>query len=244
MALNAGPFAYAEQDLPASLVVALVALPLCLGVAVASDAPPLAGLVTGIVGGVLVAWLSGSQLANLPLAALAAVSIHVGVKLVSHSPVRSMLRQPAAQWIPFVATIGAVVLTDLSIGVLIGMAIAIFFILRAHLDSAFFLERQERTSQADHMTIRLELTPSVSFLHPPSVSKTLHTLPPGSTVEIDATRARHVHPDIVELIHELEDTANEREIEVVVLGAERLESAAGLRRKKDRNPQTEDMVKP
>lgn len=49
-------------DLPASLVVFLVALPLCLGIALASGAPLYSGIITGIVGGVLVASLSGSAL--------------------------------------------------------------------------------------------------------------------------------------------------------------------------------------
>ena len=50
------------KDIPAGLVVFLVALPLCLGISLASGAPLLAGIITGIVGGVLVSWLSGSHL--------------------------------------------------------------------------------------------------------------------------------------------------------------------------------------
>lgn len=49
------------KDLAAGLVVFLVALPLCLGIALASGAPMLAGIVSGVVGGMLVAWLSGSH---------------------------------------------------------------------------------------------------------------------------------------------------------------------------------------
>lgn len=51
-----------KYDLPASIVVFLVALPLCLGIALASGAPLFAGLLTGIIGGIVVASISGSQL--------------------------------------------------------------------------------------------------------------------------------------------------------------------------------------
>jgi MFS superfamily sulfate permease-like transporter len=49
-------------DLAASVVVFLVAVPLCMGIAIASGAPPAAGLVTGVVGGVLVGFLAGAPL--------------------------------------------------------------------------------------------------------------------------------------------------------------------------------------
>ncbi|MEO0039646.1 MAG: Carbonic anhydrase 2, partial [Verrucomicrobiota bacterium] len=62
------------KDLAGGLVVFLVALPLCLGIALASGAPMLAGLVSGIVGGLLVAWLSGSHTSvSGPAAGLVAV---------------------------------------------------------------------------------------------------------------------------------------------------------------------------
>jgi MFS superfamily sulfate permease-like transporter len=52
-----------RHDLPAGLSVFLVALPLCLGIALASGAPLYAGLLSGIIGGMVVAFISGSQLA-------------------------------------------------------------------------------------------------------------------------------------------------------------------------------------
>src|SRR5690606_13222761 len=51
-----------KYDFPASVVVFLVALPLCLGIAMASGAPLLAGIVTGVVGGIVVASISKSPL--------------------------------------------------------------------------------------------------------------------------------------------------------------------------------------
>ena len=57
-----GLFSAWRADIPASIVVFLVALPLCLGIAVASGAPVLSGVIAGIVGGIAVGFVSGSQL--------------------------------------------------------------------------------------------------------------------------------------------------------------------------------------
>jgi MFS superfamily sulfate permease-like transporter len=63
-----------KSDFPASIVVFFVALPLCLGIALASGAPLLSGLISGIIGGVLVGLLSGSNLGvSGPAAGLAAI---------------------------------------------------------------------------------------------------------------------------------------------------------------------------
>jgi MFS superfamily sulfate permease-like transporter len=63
-----------KSDLPASIVVFFVALPLCLGIALASGAPLFSGLIAGIVGGIVVGSLSGSQIGvSGPAAGLAAI---------------------------------------------------------------------------------------------------------------------------------------------------------------------------
>lgn len=63
-----------KYDLPSGLVVFLVALPLCLGIALASGAPLFSGLISGIVGGVVIGALSNSQLSvSGPAAGLAAL---------------------------------------------------------------------------------------------------------------------------------------------------------------------------
>src|SRR3954465_12565162 len=71
-------------DLPASIVVFLVALPLCLGVALASNAPLFSGLIAGIVGGIVIGTLSGSQLSvSGPAAGLTAIVSAAILKLPS-----------------------------------------------------------------------------------------------------------------------------------------------------------------
>ena len=63
-----------KSDLPASLVVFFVALPLCLGIALASGAPLFSGLIAGIIGGIVVGALSGSKVGvSGPAAGLAAI---------------------------------------------------------------------------------------------------------------------------------------------------------------------------
>ncbi|GAA0753837.1 SulP family inorganic anion transporter [Psychroflexus lacisalsi] len=67
-------FKYLNKDLPASVVVFFVALPLCLGIALASGAPLFSGLIAGIVGGIVVGSLSGSSLGvSGPAAGLAVI---------------------------------------------------------------------------------------------------------------------------------------------------------------------------
>ena len=71
---NLNLFSNLKHDLPASIVVFFVALPLCLGIALASGAPLFSGLIAGIVGGILVGSLSGSQIGvSGPAAGLAAI---------------------------------------------------------------------------------------------------------------------------------------------------------------------------
>jgi len=67
-------FSNLKQDIPASIVVFFVAIPLCLGIALASGAPLFSGLISGIIGGIVVGSISGSQVGvSGPAAGLAAI---------------------------------------------------------------------------------------------------------------------------------------------------------------------------
>jgi MFS superfamily sulfate permease-like transporter len=74
-----------KSDLPASIVVFFVALPLCLGIALASGAPLFSGVISGVVGGVVVGALSGSKLGvSGPAAGLAAIVLAAIISLGSY----------------------------------------------------------------------------------------------------------------------------------------------------------------
>ena len=71
---SSNPFNNLKSDLPSSVVVFFVALPLCLGIALASGAPLFSGLIAGIVGGIVVGFISGSSVGvSGPAAGLAAI---------------------------------------------------------------------------------------------------------------------------------------------------------------------------
>jgi MFS superfamily sulfate permease-like transporter len=65
---------YLKTDFLSGIVVFLVALPLCLGIAVASGAPPFAGIITGVIAGIIVGYLSSSHVSvSGPAAGLIAI---------------------------------------------------------------------------------------------------------------------------------------------------------------------------
>lgn len=85
--MNKNLFANWRQDLPASIVVFFVAVPLCLGIALASGAPLFAGIIAGIIGGVVVGIASGSPLGVSGPAAGLAVIVLTAITTLGSWPV-------------------------------------------------------------------------------------------------------------------------------------------------------------
>lgn len=80
-------FEHLAEDIPAGIVVFLVALPLCLGIALASGAPLLSGVITGIIGGLVISWLSGSQLSVSGPAAGLTIIVAQAIQTLGSYPV-------------------------------------------------------------------------------------------------------------------------------------------------------------
>jgi SulP family sulfate permease len=109
-----------------------------------------------------------------------------------------------SQFIPFVVTIVAVVLTDLLIGVGIGMLVGVFYILRTNLRNPYFYQI---VKNGDKNVIRIRLAEEVSFLNKAAIQVTLTSLPKGSDVIIDGSNSRYIDPDVLEIIHNYKHNA-------------------------------------
>ena len=89
--MKRGIFSELKSDLPASIVVFFVALPLCLGIALASGAPLFSGIIAGIVGGIVVGLASGSRLGVSGPAAGLAVIVMTAISVTFEGNYRTFL---------------------------------------------------------------------------------------------------------------------------------------------------------
>lgn len=151
----------------------------------------------------------------VPLSALAAVLLVVGYKLAKPSTFAAMYRQGWAQFLPFVVTILGIVFTDLLSGIALGMAVAIFVILRSQYINSHFLhiEQSEGGEQ-----VRMRLAEEVSFLNKGALLKELGSIPDGANVLIDASNTVRIDQDALEIINDFVASAERRGITVELLG--------------------------
>lgn len=152
----------------------------------------------------------------IPLASLAAILLLTGYKLAKISLFKDMYTKGMPQFIPFAVTIVAIVFTDLLIGVLIGLAISVFYILRSNFRNPF--ERQLNSMHIGDV-IKIQLQNQVSFLNKASLKDTLWGIPQNSKVVIDATGSRYIDFDVLEVISDFKNVfAPENNIQVNILG--------------------------
>lgn len=153
-----------------------------------------------------VAFIPG-LLGIIPLSALAAILIYTGFKLAQPKLFKDFYRKGWDQFIPFVATVVIVLLTDLLIGVLAGLAIGLFFSARSNYKTAVFIVN-------DDNNYLIRLRKDVSILNKRGIKAQLDGVPADANVFIDVTKADYIDRDIVEMIDEFVKTAPARNIQV------------------------------
>ncbi len=152
-------------------------------------------------------FIAAITIANLlnmiPLATLATILFIVGYKLAKPSLFKTMYKQGREHFIPFIATIIGILLTDLLTGIGIGMAFAVFYLLLNNYRNAYDV-KDVSNSPLDHHIV---LSEEVSFLNKGGILKKLNEIPENSKVLIDASKSKHIHQDVIEIIQDYAEHA-------------------------------------
>ena len=150
-----------------------------------------------------------SILSKIPLSALAAVLLYTGFQLVSFTEIKSFYAKGWDQFMPFVATVLAILFTDMLTGIVVGMLVSLFYLVRSNFRSAILVAN-------DNNNFLIRLRKDVSFLNKPIIKKHLESFPNHSNVIIDATRADFIDKDIIEEINDFISIAPSRGISVAI----------------------------
>lgn len=145
----------------------------------------------------------------IPKAALAAILVFTGYKLAKLSIFKEYYQKGWDVFTPFIITIISIILTDLLKGVLIGVAVGIFYTIRVNFRTAVF-----SITEGNNMLIRLRK--DVSFFIKPILKNKLEKIPANMHVIIDVHLAEFMDKDVVDTINEYIEHAHLKNIKVII----------------------------
>lgn len=150
----------------------------------------------------------------IPMASLAAILLIVGYKLAKPEIFRKMHKLGNEQFIPFIATVSGMLFFDLLKGVIIGIIIAIFYILRNNFRNSHkhITDIEKKNSHV------IELAEEVSFLNKGSILQILKNIPENSKVIIDGSKSTCIDFDVIEVIKDFQINAKSKNISLTIKG--------------------------
>ncbi len=137
----------------------------------------------------------------------------IGCKLANPAIFKNMYKAGRKQFEPFVVTIVAIILTDLLVGVLSGIAYSFYLLVVNNFRSEYHLNVRDEGHIKHFM---LELAPDVSFLNKKGIIKALDEIPAYSVVEVVGTDGANIDYDILEAIYQYKSKAHNRHIELIL----------------------------
>jgi MFS superfamily sulfate permease-like transporter len=143
----------------------------------------------------------------IPLASLAGILIVTGFKLTTPQLFKDMFKKGWPQFLPFIATVLAIVFTNLLLGVFVGILVAVFFILKTNF-------RQAIITVNEGNNYLVQLTKDVSFLNKGTLRDQFLLIPKNSRVVIDGTHSHFMDSDIRETIEDFIETSKAKNINV------------------------------
>lgn len=166
---------------------------------------------------ILVSVLILSPVLNqIPLASLAAILLITGYKLAKLPILKEMYDKGWDQFIPTVVTTLSIIFTDLLIGVIIGLAVSLFYLLRSNYRNPF---TKEKNKLQIGEVVKIDLPNQVSFFNKAAIKETLWNIPAGTKVLIDASHSDFIDNDVIEIITDFKNIiAQEKNIQLNIFG--------------------------
>lgn len=152
----------------------------------------------------------------VPLSALAAILLLTGYKLAQPKLFIQLYQKGWKQFLPFIVTIVAIMLTDLLIGIMIGLVLSALFILHSNMHSGVKVIHEKHLHGS---LTRIELAQNVSFLNRATLLSVLNKIKRHETVVIDASNTVYIDPDLYQVIQEFQqDRAKQQQIDLKLIG--------------------------
>ena len=138
---------------------------------------------------------------KIPLASLAMILIFTGYKLTKPEIYVAVYKQGTDRFIPFLATVISIVFFNLLAGILIGLGISLFYILKSNSQARLDIVKE---FYPQGVTNRLILPQQITFLNKASLVAEFDAIPKNSQLIIDARYCNYMDKEIVELIKEFQ----------------------------------------
>ena len=157
----------------------------------------------------LCAALIPGLLNKIPLSALAGILIFTGYKLAKITLFKEFYQKGFNQFIPFCVTIIAILFTDLLIGISIGIAVSMIFIIRSNFKTAVLVVN-------DNNNYLIRFKKDVSFLNKPIIKSELELVPENANLVIDVARAEYIDKDVIDEVNSFLYHAHLKNIKVAL----------------------------
>lgn len=156
---------------------------------------------------------------QIPFASLAAILFVTGFNLTKPKLYQNMWSLGWKQFLPFIFTIIIILMTDLLIGVTAGLLISVYYIVSNNFKAEYKIQTAIRDG---HEIFYIRLNSNVTFLNKVKLRDALDKIPEDSKLTIDGSQCNYIDYDILEIISEFENKAQDRDIEVRLLNIERV----------------------
>ncbi|KGP62765.1 carbonic anhydrase [Legionella norrlandica] len=139
---------------------------------------------------------------KIPLSSLAAILIYTGYKLNKPAIYTHIYAQGSDRFIPFIVTVVSIIVFNLLIGILIGLAISLFYILRSNSQVRIDILKEVYPHGEAY---RLVLPQQMTFLNKAALLAELESIPKHSQLILDARYSQYIDKEILELLNEFKE---------------------------------------